>query len=325
MKSKIITSIRSVGSVQKHQKNNIKIMGKKLFFITVLSVSCSFGFSQGCSDAGICSIGKGFDSDEKEVKNNIEVAAIFGTGDANITYISPYIAYTKRFNDKFSLSTKVTFSSANGDFGTRAAFGDAYLIGNYTFKEVKEKQWSALAGWKFPFTSSNLKINGFALPLDYQSSLGTFDLFLGTNLKYKKWDFNAAIQIPVFNNNQNSYFDEFSASDDFPTTNLFERKSDALFRTMYTIKLENSKFTFKPNVLFIYHLGEDTFENQFGERQTIAGSDGLTINGNLISVYQLNNRNSIELSLAAPFLIREIRPDGLTRGFVAGINYRISF
>lgn len=298
---------------------------KKLIFIIVIVLNYSFSFAQGCSDAGICSIGNGFISEEKEVKNNIEIAAIFGTGDADITYISPYIAYTRKFNDKFSLSTKVTFSSATGDFGTRAAFGDAYLIGNYTFKEVKNKQWSALAGWKFPFTSSNLKINNFSLPLDYQSSLGTFDLFLGTNLKYKKWDFNAAIQIPVFNNNKNSYFDEFSASDDFPTTNLFDRKSDALFRTTYTIKPTNSKFMFKPNVLFIYHLGEDTFENQFSQRETIEGSDGLTINGNLITSYQLNNRNSIELSLAAPFLIREIRPDGLTRGFVAGVNYRISF
>ena len=197
---------------------------KKLIFIIVIVLNYSFSFAQGCSDAGICSIGNGFNSDEKEVKNNIEIAAIFGTGDADITYISPYIAYTRKFIDKFSLSIKVTFSSATGDFGTRAAFGDAYLIGNYTFKEVKNKQWSALAGWKFPFTSSNLKINNFSLPLDYQSSLGTFDLFLGTNLKYKKWDFNAAIQIPVFNNNKNSYFDEFSSSDDFPTTNLFERK-----------------------------------------------------------------------------------------------------
>ncbi len=296
---------------------------KKLLLIIALSLGCSFSFAQGCSDAGICSIGNGFDADEKESKNNIEIAVIFGTGDADITYISPYISYTRKFNEKFSVSTRVTFSSANGNFGTRAAFGDAFLIGNYTFKEVKNKQWSVLTGWKFPFTSSNLKINGFSLPLDYQSSLGTFDLFLGTNLKYKQWDFNAAIQIPVFNNNKNSYFDEFSASNDFPTTNLFERKSDALFRTTYSHKIK--KITFKPNILFIYHLGEDTFENQFSQREKIEGSDGLTINGNLITSYQLNKRNAIELSLASPFLVREIRPDGLTRGFVAGLNYRISF
>ena len=296
---------------------------KKIISTISLILTISSVKAQGCSDAGICSVGNGFVSTEKEVKNNIEIATIFGIGEANISYISPYLSYTRKFNDAFSLSTKVTFSSANGDFGTRASFGDAFLIGNYTFKEKQQQQWSVLGGWKLPFTSSNLKINEYSLPLDYQASLGTFDLFLGTNLKYKKWDFNAVIQIPVFNNNKNSYFDEFSASNDFPTTNLFERKSDALFRTTYSHKIK--KITFKPNVLFIYHLGEDTFENQFSQRETIEGSDGLTINGNLLTTYQLNKRNSIELSLAAPFLVREIRPDGLTRGFVAGVNYRISF
>ncbi len=161
--------------------------------------------------------------------------------------------------------------------------------------------------------------------MDYQSSLGTFDLFLGTNLNYKQWDFNAVLQIPVINNNANSYFKEPLGSNDFSSTNLFERKSDALFRTTYTIKKTDSKFIFKPNVLFIYHLGEDTYETILGQRENIKGSDGLTINANLISTYNFNKQNSIELSLATPFLIREKRPDGLTRGFVLGLLYKITF
>ena len=298
---------------------------KKTLLIVAVIFMTTFSFAQGCSDAGICSIGNSFQSTEKEFKNNIEISAIFGAGEADVTYFSPYISYGRKVNEHFSWSSKVTFSSANGNFGTRAAFGDAYLIGNYSFLAKNNTQWSVLLGSKIPFTSSNLKINGFSLPLDYQSSLGTFDLFLGTNLNYKKWDFNAAIQIPVFNNNKNSYFAEYSGTDDFPTTNLFERKADALFRTTYTIKTTNDKFTFKPNVLFIYHLGEDSFENIFGKRETIKGSDGLTLNGNLITNYKINKQNSIELSLAAPFVVRDVRPDGLTRSFNLGIQYQHSF
>lgn len=298
---------------------------KNLFYLFTTIFISTISFAQGCSDAGICTIGHSFDSDEKVLKNNIEVGTIFGGGEADVTYLSPYISYTRKFNEKFSLSTKVTFSSANGEFGTRAAFGDAFLIGNYTFKEKNNKQWSALLGWKIPFTSSNLKINDISLPLDYQSSLGTFDLFLGTNLKYKKWDFNAAVQIPVFNNNKNSYFAEFSGTTDFPSTNLFERKPDALLRATYTLKTKSEKFSFKPNVLFIYHLGEDSYENIFSNRENIKGSDGLTVNGNLISTYNFNKTNSLELSLATPFVIRDARPDGLTRSFVAGLIYKISF
>ena len=297
-------------------------MKKLICSIVIILISNSI-HAQGCSDAGICSIGHGFQSDQKAFKNNIEVATIFGAGEADVTYFSPTLAYTRRFSDKFSLSTKVTFSSANGSFGTRAAFGDAFLIGNYAFKEKDNKQWSALFGWKIPFTSSNLKINNYSIPLDYQSSLGTFDLFLGTNYKYKNWDFNGAVQIPVFNNNKNSYFKEFSGTNDFPSTNLFRRKSDVLTRATYTIKVK--KFDFKPNLLFIYHVGLDTYENIFGKRESISGSDGLTINGNLISTYHFDTQNSLELSLATPFVVRTVRPDGLTRKAVLGLTYHYSF
>ena len=281
--------------------------------------------AQGCSDAGICSINHGFQSDEKQFKNTIEVAAIYSLGEADVKYFSPYVSYTKRFNDRYSFTSKVTFSTAHGSFGTRSQFGDAFLVGNYTFKEKHNKQWSTLIGLKFPLTASNLKINGYSLPLDYQSSLGTIDLFLGTNLHYKKWDFNGALQLPVVNLNKNSYFKEYGGTDDFPSTNLFERKPDALLRATYSIKTPNKKFTFKPNVLFIYHLGEDTYENIFSQRESIKGSDGLTINGNLITSYNLNKQSSLELSLATPFAVRDIRPDGLTRSFVAGILYQYSF
>lgn len=297
---------------------------KKIVLILFL-LPISKTIAQGCSDAGICSINHGFTTEEQQFKNRIEVATIFAAGEADVTYLSPYISYTKRFNDHYSFTSKITFSTANGSFGTRSQFGDAFLIGNYAFKENNKKQWSTLLGFKFPFTASNLKINDYSLPLDYQSSLGTIDLFLGTNLKYRKWDFNAAIQIPIVNLNKNSYFKEYNGTDDFPSTNLFERQPDALVRATYSINSANKKFTFKLNLLFIYHLGEDSFENIFGQRENIKGSDGLTINGNLIANYRLSKQSSLELSLATPFVVRDIRPDGLTRSFVLGLQYQHSF
>lgn len=287
-------------------------------------IGCN-SFSQGCSDAGICSIGNGFSSAIDSSKNQIEVGNIFGKGLEDVTYISPYISYTRVFNTHFSLTTKITYSQASGSFGTRGNIGDAFLVGNYKFLEKNNKQWSSLLGIKIPFTGSNDKINNFSIPMDYQSSLGTYDLFLGADFKYKKWNFNSTIQIPVINSNANSYFDEYSASNDFPTTNLFERKSDVLFRSMYTFKSKNEKFTYKPNFLFIYHLGNDSYEDIFGNRQKIKDSEGLTINANLISNYKINETNKIELSIAFPVVYREIRPDGLTRSVTLGINYKYSF
>jgi len=299
-------------------------MKKILLVVTMLFLVSKIN-AQGCSDAGICSVNKGFATDSLQLKNTLEFSTIYSLGEADLQYLTHYISYTKRFNERFAFSSKVTLSTADGSFGTRTQFGDAFLIGNYTFKEKNNKQWSTLLGFKFPFTASNLKINGYSLPMDYQSSLGTIDVFLGTSLHYKRWDFNATVQIPVINLNKNSYFKEFGGTDDFPSTNLFERKPDALFRATYSINPTTSKFTFKPNVLFIYHLGEDSFENIFGQREAIKGSDGLTLNGNLITTYKINKQNSIELSVAAPFVVRDVRPDGLTRSFVLGIQYQYSF
>lgn len=298
---------------------------KRKVLIIVWLLLINFAYSQGCSDAGICTINKGFQQGEITFKNNLEISAIYSLGEADLVYVSPYVSYTKRFNKRYSFTAKVTFSSASGSFGTRSQFGDAFLLGNYVFKENNNRQWSALLGFKFPFTASNLKINGYSLPLDYQSSLGTIDVFVGTNYQFKKWNFNLALQLPVINLNKNSYFSEYAGTDDFPSTNLFQRQPDALIRATYTIQTVNKRISFKPNLLFIYHLGEDSFENIFGQREQIKGSDGLTINGNFLASYKLTGQSQIELSLAAPFEVRTIRPDGLTRSFVAGLQYQYSF
>jgi hypothetical protein len=318
-------SVRLLGSCHEYKKHNFKTMSKKILLLITILLLANKSIAQGCSDAGICSINKGFVTESLQFKNTLEFASIYSLGEADVQYVSHYVSYSKRFTERFAFSSKVTLSTANGSFGTRTQFGDAFVIGNYSFKEINNKKWSAIIGFKFPFTASNLKINGYSLPLDYQSSLGTIDVFLGTNLNYKRWDFNAALQIPVVNLNKNSYFSEFSGTNDFQSTNLFERKPDALVRATYSIKTLNKKFTFKPNILFIYHLDEDSFENILGKREAIVGSDGLTVNGNLITNYTINSQNSIEIFIASPFVVREIRPDGLTRSFVLGLQYKLLF
>ncbi|MFA6278266.1 MAG: hypothetical protein WC622_16070 [Pedobacter sp.] len=283
-----------------------------------------FSNAQGCSDAGICNIGNGHQSYEQKLKNEIEVSTVFGAGEADTKYVSPFITYRRNFNQTWTAACKITSSLAYGEFGKRASIGDAYLLLSYNRKLSSSFKWSFTSGAKIPFNRSNLKINNHPLPLDYQSSLGTFDFLGSSNLNYKRWDFNAAFQIPVFNINANSYFAEYAGTDDFPTTNLFHRKPDVLFRTTYSLKTKNQKFVFKPNVLFIYHIGEDSAEDIYGKRFSIDGSSGLTINGNIISAYNFKN-SSIELSLATPFVVRTIRPDGLTRSFTAGISYITRF
>ena len=41
--------------------------------------------------------------------------------------------------------------------------------------------------------------------------------------------------------------------------------------------------------------------------------------------YEINSKNIIQLNLGMPFIVRDIRPDGLTRSFIANIEYKIKF
>jgi hypothetical protein len=140
-----------------------------------------------------------------------------------------------------------------------------------------------------------------------------------------KIDINAAIQAPVINVNKNTFFKEYSTQMDFESTNNFERRPDVLLRLGYIIETKNKKWTFRPNALAIAHLGEDSYENIFGDREDIDGSSGLTLNLNLQGQYKIAQHKAIGFSIASPVLVREKRPDGLTRSLTLSVNYLFGF
>jgi hypothetical protein len=278
-------------------------------------------YSQGCSDAGVCTLASPLKDSTVTNKNTIEVGYIFAKGYEDVVYNNGFINYGYSFPRKWAINAKVTYNQANGTFGTRGCLGDAFITANYTNK----LKISTLLGVKIPLNSANLKINGVPLPMDYQSSLGTFDAVAGIEYQYKKWNVDAGIQLPVFQSNRNSYFDEYSASDIFPTTNLFRRKPDALLRGSYTINTNNLRWTFRPSMLAIYHFGNDTYVNIFGKRQEIKDSKGLTLNASMVTHYKINSKHMVLINLSAPLVVRDIRPDGLTRSFIASLSHQCKF
>lgn len=297
----------------------------KITFLILMTLGLHNVAAQGCSDAGFCSVGNPFKTNNNETKNQFEIGGVYGLGEEDVTVFTPYLSYTRSFSDSFALSGKITGNLAQGSFGTRTNVGDVFLTGNYRFNpNANNVKWSGILGVKIPLTAGNDKINNVSLPMPYQSSLGTFDIISGVDANIGQWDFNVAVQIPL-NDNKNSYLAALAPTDKFESTNLFHRKSDVLFRTAYTFVMANDKLTIKPNALFIYHLGNDSYENQFGNRVTINNSEGLTINGNLIANYKLGDNSSIETSLATPFVVRDVRPDGLTRAFTVGLSFKQGF
>ena len=84
---------------------------KSYLYVALASVfSITAINAQGCSDAGVCSIDGHYNDEVEVTKNRVEVGTVFGAGDADITYIAPYVAYTRNFNAKWAASLKITSS-----------------------------------------------------------------------------------------------------------------------------------------------------------------------------------------------------------------------
>ena len=61
------------------------------------------------------------------------------------------------------------------------------------------------------------------------------------------------------------------------------------------------------------------------QRVKIDGSEGLTLNLTLDAGYRLNDRWTAELAYGSPLIVREERPDGLTRSMVLNAGLRYAF
>lgn len=298
---------------------------KKIIYFIPFIMAAANTQAQGCSDGGFCSLK--YHADGAAAKNSIAVGNVSGVGDGSTFINNTYITYTRALSNNVFWDTKITANYASGSLANNFNMGDVFT--NLSIKVWQSpsqlQALSFLGGLKIPLTQANDKAGNKALPMAYQSSLGTFDLLLGGSYKLKKWEFTQAWQIPITRENKNSFLKEYSVSNSFPSTNKFQRKTDALLRVAYNIQKNESRFSFKPNLLAIYHLGEDSFENIYAQRQQLAGSKGLTLNANIIGRYMFSKKQSIELSMAAPLIVRDIRPDGLTRSFTAAMEYKISF
>ncbi len=299
---------------------------KKTIFLFILIFSHFIVSGQGCSDAGFCTV-ESFaphsHDDEATDKNRFKAGVSVGAADYDINVFGTYFEYSRFFNEKFSLDAKLTTLSQSGNDISTFGLSDVFVNGNY---KLGEKALFTL-GAKIPLSDANRMKDGLSLPMDYQSSLGTFDLVAGFGYTVGRVQLVAAIQQPLTQNNNSFLAEEYpfdSRLRDFQSTNEFQRSGDVLLRASYPFNL-GQKLKVIPSLLPIYHLANDKFTDIDGIVQEIEGSEGLTLNWNVYLDYPINDTQNLQLILGAPFIVRDARPDGLTRSFVASIDYRISF
>ena len=163
--------------------------------------------------------------------------------------------------------------------------------------------------------------------MDYQPSLGTFDLIFGMGYKIAGFQFVAAIQQPLTQNDNQFFSSNYplgSKLRKFQSTNQFKRSGDVLLRVSYPFTFKE-KYKLTPSLLPIYHLSEDKYTDELNIEREISGSQGLTLNANLYFDYEISSTSVLQLNVGFPFIVRESRPDGLTRSSIATLEYKISF
>lgn len=287
-------------------------------------------YAQGCSDAGFCSIGAMQHKDT--IKHQLIIGSTYEGGfydladqEKTLAIISPYIQYNTNINRYLSLSAKVNFRYADDGSRCVSGFGDGFLNINYRLElEDDNQEIHFTLGGKAPLSKPDETRNFFlrqnmATPMAFQTTLGTYDLILGSTYKYKKISASLAYQQPLTSTEDWYYQD-------------YKRQGDILIKPSYHFKpLKN--LSIMPSVMAIYRLGEDEITSLLNsdgtynvsatenlQKYKIAGTDGLTINLMADFKYTFAEDYHIGLMAAVPVLNRKTIIDGLKRQYVFALS-----
>ncbi|MFM9946296.1 MAG: hypothetical protein ACKVQB_13780 [Bacteroidia bacterium] len=308
---------------------------KKIFKVLILLTAFYKAQSQGCSDAGFCTAGSIKPTSANQIDNSFGFTLGYGLGEQKTHVITPQFEPQIKVSSKSMVQAKIPFVFINGKVGSVKGFGDVVLTYNYLMDSTFKNPVTLTFGTRIATGTSALKAKNIPLPMPYQVSLGTTDLILGAKMQLKKgFSISVGCQLPMFNKNQNG-FDSASFKlvrekglengiindeENYFISSQLKRKADILLRVDRIFKIKSDMLSI--GLLPIYHLGNDKVElnNQTIE---IENSRGLTLNFNCGFYHKWGNNLELSAVFAAPLIVRESRPDGLTRAvvFVTGIRY----
>ena len=296
----------------------------------LFGLMCHRANCQGCSDAGVCSIGSlNPENTMVGLYSTIGLSTSFGLGEAD-GFLVPI--WTTQLESQLRLSPttyanlRIPFQVAHGNLATTYGLGDIAVSISQVLQQNDIQKTTFTLGALLPTNDANKTDEGRGLPMLYQTSLGSYDLIVGVSHNRDGWQFAMGYQHP-FNRNQNSFLhsswpDDESALAYFESNRLL-RGDDLIFRV-------GRRFTFDRSSLYIgilpiFRLQKDEI---IKEDQIVAleGSRGLTINLNLRWVRPITDRTDFMLIYGNPVVWRQVRADGLTRVVVvtAAFSWKIT-
>ena len=300
-----------------------------ILFIPVLS------YSQGCSDAGFCTMGAMRPNQHysKTIDNNphsIDLSQYFGLtrfGDIILVYTAD-VNFTFKTKNQFQI--KLPFQMVRGSLANTNGTSDLSL--SYTRNIITHNnfQMNASIGTKIPTMEPNLKSSdGRPLPMYYQTSLGTYDLIAGISIMTKKWLFATGYQ-QALNDVNNEFIwgawktsDKFDKASSYPVSKDLYRGSDMMFRVERNFR--SSKFNAYLGLLGIYRITKDKVYS-VADKAVLPkdGTTGLALTALAGVGYRITTKVALKTMIGARLIQREINTDGLSRDFVQtlGLEYK---
>jgi hypothetical protein len=281
--------------------------------------------AQGCSDAGVCTAGSLGHGPSEHAQWSFGLQ--YGLGEQGIVYVDAELAAVLPFGLNNRIDVRLPFRSISGDLDQVFGLSDVSATWIRDFRLSDMKLLSANLGLRIPTGEANRSLDsGDPLPMPYQTSLGTVDLILGLSYRPGLWIFGAGYQQPL-NSNRNGYVQGLDSLSEkpFPSTRNFNRRGDVVVRMGRQFGEDREPWVFSASALGIVHLGQDQYEDADGQMRSIEGSEGLTFNLTGSVRRNWESGHSLGLDMGFPLVVREVRPDGLTRSFVLGLKWRSSF
>lgn len=282
--------------------------------------------SQGCSDAGACSI-ETFEFDEnthdadQKIKLNFDQTVGLGEKFIFISQSTLGIQY-RLLGTGTRFELLVPFIFTYGNLGHTSGVGDLILSAAQDIFNDKAFQLTAMVGGRLKTNNSDFSYDGLPLPMAYQTSLGTNDIILGTQYSRSLWSLYFAYQHP-FGINNNAYLvpeDETDPNKQYYESAYLDRGDDLYLRAQYYLELKKENGLLF-NLLGIYRIQpSEILKND--TRVKLDGSSGFTLNVGITYKKQLKKNREFSLLLAFPVIDKDYRADGLTRNIVIGVSFR---
>ena len=285
--------------------------------------------SQGCSDAGFCTIG-GFNQhtepDKLKYKNEIGLSYTYSTHLKKEIFSVPQLNYRfiKKEGTFFELRLPVNTAKDKLSGNTVTGIGDATITYNSVLPINKIHRLDYSAGLRISLSASDRSDmkSMFSYPMFLQNGLGTTDLLAVVNYDIVKY-FSAGtgFQAPLLQYNKNKIV-LYNSGSAMVIGENFRRKPDALLKLSghYNIR----KLKLNTSLLAIFHLANDHYETGAGIF-ILENSKGTTINYSFDISYAFSKRTGMSFLYAEPLKTRKNIPDGLARSRIFNPKFTFTF